>query len=142
MNFSAGYAPRRQTPSTGSWSYPRDAKGLIVKGVRKRGIDDPAAVVALGHSFARIGDTILYRVKPVTKSGKVDPATARGIHAQMLIDGEGHMLLSGRYRKPLAGPRCRELPLPQPLFCGRRFLRLCLHAGCADRVRGDRALDG
>lgn len=84
-------------------AYARDAKGLIVEGVRKRGIDDPSSVVALGHSFARISDTILYRGKPVTKPGKVDPFTARGVHAQMLIDGKGHMLLGGRYRKPLPG---------------------------------------
>lgn len=84
-------------------AYARDAKGLIVEGARKRGIDDPSSVVALGHAFARMGDTILYRGKPVTKPGKVDPATARGVHGQMLIDGEGHMLLGGRYRKPLPG---------------------------------------
>lgn len=84
-------------------SYARDAKGLIVEGARKRGIDDPSAVHALGHSFARLGDTLLYRGKPVTKPGKVDPASARGVHDQLLIDAHGHMLFGGSYRKPIAG---------------------------------------
>ncbi len=84
-------------------AYARDAKGLIVEGARKRGIDDPAAVVALGHLFARMGDTILYRGKPVTRPGKIDMASARGVHRQMLMDAAGRMLLGGRYRKPLPG---------------------------------------
>jgi hypothetical protein len=84
-------------------AYARDAKGLIVEGVRKRGIDDSAAVQALGHSFARMGETLLYRGKPVTKPGKVDPATARGVHTQLLIDANGHMLFGGSYRKPIPG---------------------------------------
>ncbi|CAM3348071.1 LysR substrate binding domain-containing protein [Paracoccus aminovorans] len=33
-------------------AYARDAKGLIMEGVRKRGIDDPTAVEALGHPLA------------------------------------------------------------------------------------------
>lgn len=84
-------------------AYARDARGLIVEGVRKRDIADPAAVLALGHSFARLGDAILYRGKPIARPGPVDPASARGVHGQVLIDGEGHMLLAGRYRKPLPG---------------------------------------
>jgi len=84
-------------------AYARDAKGLIVEGVRKRGIDDPAGVEALGHSFARMGETLLYRGKPVTRPGKVDPATARGVHGQLLIDANGHMLFGGSYRKPILG---------------------------------------
>ncbi|MXN51777.1 hypothetical protein GR158_11660 [Shinella sp. AETb1-6] len=84
-------------------AYARDAKGLIVEGVRKRGIDDPDAVEALGCTFARMGETLLYRGKPVTRPGKVDPATARGVHEQLLIDAEGHMLFGGSYRKPLPG---------------------------------------
>ncbi len=82
--------------------YARDAKGLIVEGVRKRGIDAPAAVIALGHSFARMGDTLLYRGKPVTRAGKVDPATACGVHAQLLIDANGHMLFGASYRTPIS----------------------------------------
>lgn len=84
-------------------SYARDAKGLIVDGVRKRGIEDPAAVEAVGHAFARMGDTLLYRGRPITKPGRVDPATARGIHARLLIDSKGHMLLGGSYRKSIPG---------------------------------------
>ena len=83
--------------------YARDAKGLIVEGVRKRSIDDPASVKALGHTFASLGDTLLYRGKPVTKPGKVNPATAHGIHQQLLIDASGRMLFCGTYRKPIPG---------------------------------------
>ena len=82
-------------------AYARDAKGLIVEGVRKRGIDAPAKVVGLGHLFARMGDTLLYRGKPVAKPGKVDPATACGVHDQLLIDAGGHMLFGSMYRKPI-----------------------------------------
>ncbi len=32
-------------------AYARDAKGLIVEGVRKRGIDNPAAVESLGYAL-------------------------------------------------------------------------------------------
>lgn len=84
-------------------AYARDVKGLIVEGVRKRGIDNPAAVQALGHSFARMGDVLMYRGKPVTRPGKVDPATARGVHDQLLIDANGNMLFGGSYRKPIPG---------------------------------------
>ncbi|UXT50607.1 hypothetical protein FY136_14890 [Agrobacterium tumefaciens] len=84
-------------------AYARDAKGLIVEGVRKRGIDNPAAVEALGRSFARMGDILLYRGKPVTRPGKVDPATARGVHDQLLIDAKGEMLFGGSYRKMIPG---------------------------------------
>jgi hypothetical protein len=84
-------------------AYARDAGGLIVEGVRKRDIKDPASVVALGHLFARMGETLLYRGKPVKKPGKIDPMTARGVHDYLLIDASGHMLLRGLYRKPVPG---------------------------------------
>ena len=61
------------------------------------------AVKALGHTFASMDDILLYRGKVVTRPGKVDPATARGIHDQLLIDANGHMLFSGVYRKPIPG---------------------------------------
>jgi len=83
-------------------AYARDANGLIVEGARKRNIDDAAAVRALGHTFARMGETLLYRGKPVAKPGKIDPDTARGVHDQLLIDANGHMLFRGTYRKPIA----------------------------------------
>ncbi len=83
-------------------AYARDANGLIVEGARKRNIDDAAAVKALGHTFARMGETLLYRGKPVAKPGKIDPDTARGVHDQLLIDANGHMLFRGTYRKPIA----------------------------------------
>ena len=82
-------------------AYARDAKGLIVEGVRKKKIADSGAVVGIGYLFARMGDTLLYRGKPITKPGKVDPATARGVHDQLLIDGSGHMLFGSMYRKPI-----------------------------------------
>ncbi|NSY98996.1 hypothetical protein G6M12_24130 [Agrobacterium tumefaciens] len=84
-------------------AYARDAKGLIVEGVRKRGIDNPDGVEALGRSFARMGGILLYRGKPVTRPGKVDPATARGVHDQLLIDAKGEMLFGGSYRKMIPG---------------------------------------
>lgn len=84
-------------------AYARDAKGLIVEGVRKRGIDNPAVVESLGYSFARMGDTLLYRGKPIGRPGKVNPATARGVHEQLLIDANGEMLLGGSYRKKIPG---------------------------------------
>ena len=84
-------------------AYARDANGLIVEGVRKRGIADAASVQALGHSFARMGDTLLYQGKPITRPGKVDPSSARGVHAQLLIDRKGHMLFGRSYRKPIPG---------------------------------------
>ena len=84
-------------------AYARDAKSLIVEGVRKRGITNSTTVQALGFSFARTGNTLLYRGKPASKPGKVDPITARGIHPQLLIDASGHMLFGGSYRKPIPG---------------------------------------
>ncbi len=84
-------------------AYARDAKGLIVEGVRKRGIDNPAAVESLGFSFARMGDTLLYRGKPISRPGKVNPATARGVNDQLLIDANGEMLFGGSYRKKIPG---------------------------------------
>ncbi len=84
-------------------AYARDAKGLIVEGVRKRGIDNPAAVESLGYSFARMGDTLLYRGKPISRPGKVNPATARGVNDQLLIDANGEMLFGGSYRKKIPG---------------------------------------
>lgn len=54
-------------------SYARDAKGLIVEDVRKRGIDNPATVESLCYSFARMGDTQLYGGKPISRPGKVNP---------------------------------------------------------------------
>lgn len=84
-------------------AYARDAKGLIVEGRRKRGVDDPEAVVALGFTFARMGDALLYRGKPVSRAGKLDPASARGVSDRVLIDGAGHMLFTSRYRKPVPG---------------------------------------
>ncbi|WP_223215492.1 DKNYY domain-containing protein [Agrobacterium pusense] len=84
-------------------AYARDAKGLIVEGVRKRGIDNPAAVESLGYSFAWMGDTLLYRGKPIGRLGKVNPATARGVHEQLLIDANGEMLVGGSYRKKIPG---------------------------------------
>jgi len=84
-------------------AYARDAKGLIVEGVRKRNVEDPASVQALGQTFACMGNTLLYRGKPVAKPGKIDPVTARGIHDQLLIDASGHMLFRGTYRKPIPG---------------------------------------
>ncbi len=83
-------------------AYARDAKGLIVEGVRKRNIENPNGVEALGYWFARMGDTLLYRGKPISKPGKVDPATARGVHDQLLIDDGGHMLFGSVYRKPVS----------------------------------------
>lgn len=83
--------------------YARDAKGLIAEGVRKRGIDDPRAVVSLGKSFARMGDVLLYRGRPVNRAEKIDLDTARGLHPLLLIDAGGHMVVMGRYRKPIAG---------------------------------------
>lgn len=71
------------------------------KGCAKRKIADPAAVVGIGYLFARMGDTLLYRGKPITKPGKVDPATARGVHDQLLIDDSGHMLFGSMYRNPI-----------------------------------------
>ncbi len=82
-------------------SYARDAKGLIVEGVRKKGVDDPGAVVVVGFTYARMGDTLLYRGKPIAKPGKVDIGSARGVHDQLLIDASGNMLLTSRYRKPV-----------------------------------------
>ncbi|MBN7806972.1 hypothetical protein RMS29_020500 [Agrobacterium rosae] len=76
---------------------------MIVEGVRKRDIADPASVVALGHVFARMGETLLYRGKPVARAGKIDPMTARGVHDYLLIDADGHMLLRGVYRKTIPG---------------------------------------
>ncbi|MBP2509137.1 hypothetical protein J2855_002783 [Agrobacterium tumefaciens] len=84
-------------------AYARDAKGLIVEGKRKRDIADPGAVVALGHAFARMGQVLLYRGKPVARPGKVDGVTARGVHDEVLIDAKGHLLIGGRYRKPVPG---------------------------------------
>ncbi|ANG98767.1 hypothetical protein A8A54_19390 [Brucella pseudogrignonensis] len=84
-------------------AYARDDGGLIVEGVRKRGIADPASVEAIGRSYARMGETLLYRGKPVSRTGKVDPATARGIHDRLLIDAEGNMLFAGTFRKPIPG---------------------------------------
>lgn len=84
-------------------AYARDSKGLIVEGVRKRGIDDPSRVTGLGHLYARMGDVILYRGKAVTRAGKIDPVTARAVHYYLLIDDQGHMLLQSRYRKPRPG---------------------------------------
>ncbi|MFV0473038.1 MAG: DKNYY domain-containing protein [Pikeienuella sp.] len=83
--------------------YARDAEGLLVEGKRKRGIADPGAVVALGHAFARMGEILLYRGKPVSRPGRVDAASARGAHDQLLIDAGGHMLITSRYRKPVPG---------------------------------------
>lgn len=83
--------------------YARDAKGLIAEGVRKRDIADPGAVVSLGKTFARMGDALLYRGRVVKNAGKLDPDTARGLHPLLLIDAGGHMLVMGRYRKPIAG---------------------------------------
>jgi len=59
--------------------------------------------MALGRAFARIGETLLYRGKPVKKPGKIDQMTARGVHDYLLIDATGHMLLRGLYRKPIPG---------------------------------------
>lgn len=84
-------------------AYARDAKGLIVEGKRKRGIADPAAVAALGFAFARMGGDILYHGKVVSRIGKIDPMTARGLTDQFLIDADGHMLIHGSYRKPIRG---------------------------------------
>ncbi|OIS92572.1 hypothetical protein BLA27_15415 [Brucella cytisi] len=84
-------------------AYARDAKGLIVEGKRKRDIADPHVVVALGHAFARMGQVLLYRGRPVARSGKVDGATARGVHDEVLIDAGGHLLIGSRYRKPVPG---------------------------------------
>ena len=97
-------------------SYARDVKGLIVEGKRKRDIADPVAVVALGHAFARMGQVLLYRGKPVARPGKVDGATARGVHDEVLIDAGGQLLIGSRYRKPVPG-----LDPATFLFLNRRF---------------------
>lgn len=82
-------------------AYARDSKGLIVEGIRKRGIADPKAVVALGYQYARMGDVILFQGRPVTRAPKVDVNTARGLPDGLLIDANGRMLLGSLYRKPL-----------------------------------------
>jgi hypothetical protein len=89
------------TPIGGA--YARDAKHLFCAGVRKRGIDDPAGVVGLGYRYARLGAQILYDGKIVTKPGRVDVETARGVFHDMLIDADGHVLWGQNYRKPLPG---------------------------------------
>lgn len=99
-------------------AYARDAKGLIVEGVRKRGIANAGSVVALGHLFARMGNTILYRGKPVARPGSIDLETARSVHSQILLDAQGHMLLGSRYRKPIHG-----LDVTSFRFINRRFAR-------------------
>lgn len=81
--------------------YARDAKGLIVEGVRKRDIADAADVRPLGGRYARQGAQILYRGKAIGRTGAVDVDTARGVHPDVLIDAQGHMLLGTRYRKPI-----------------------------------------
>ncbi|WP_175844653.1 hypothetical protein [Burkholderia arboris] len=84
-------------------AYARDAKHLFCAGVRKRGIDDPAGVVGLGYRYARLGAQILYDGTIVTKPGRVDVETARGVFHDMLIDADGHVLWGKNYRKPLPG---------------------------------------
>lgn len=84
-------------------AYACDSRGLICQGARKRDIADPRAVVSLGHLYARMGDTLLYRGKPVARPGKVDAYTARGVHDYLLIDEDGHMLFTTRFRKPIPG---------------------------------------
>lgn len=90
-------------------AYARDAKHLFCAGVRKRGIDDPAGVVSLGYRYARHGAQILYDGKIVTKPGRVDVETARGVFHDMLIDADGHVLWGKNYRKPLPGIDARSL---------------------------------
>ena len=84
-------------------AYARDATGLIVAGVRRKGIADPASVMALGFQFARLGDTLLYRGKPVARPGALDLASLRGLHDRLAIDRHGHMLVAGRHHKPIPG---------------------------------------
>jgi len=79
--------------------YARDAKGLIVEGVRKRDIAAAADVRPIGGRYARKGAQILYRGKALARTGTVDVDTARGVHSDVLIDAQGHMLLGMRYRR-------------------------------------------
>lgn len=79
--------------------YARDAKGLIVEGVRKRDIAAAADVRLIGGRYARKGAQILYRGKALARTGAVDVDTARGVHSDVLIDAQGHMLLGMRYRR-------------------------------------------
>lgn len=70
----------------------------------------------LAGADARMGQALLYRVKPVARPGKVDGATARGVHDEVLIDAGGHLLIGGRYRKPVPG-----LDTATFRFLNRRF---------------------
>ncbi|WP_175998782.1 DKNYY domain-containing protein [Burkholderia stabilis] len=90
-------------------AYARDAKHLFCAGVRKRGIDDPAGVVSLGFRYARLGAQILYDGKVVTKPGRIDVDTARGVFHDVLIDDDGHVLWGQNYRKPLPGIDAKSL---------------------------------
>jgi hypothetical protein len=124
-------------------AYARDAKGLIVEGVRKRDIADPGAVIGLGHAYARMGETLLYRGKPVKKPGKIDAMTARGVHQYLLIDSSGHMLLRSMYRKPVPGIDAPALHFLNHAFAtdGRRFYGLSVEffAAC-DEIDHERAV--
>ncbi|HIC7211785.1 hypothetical protein [Burkholderia stabilis] len=90
-------------------AYARDAKHLFCAGVRKRGIDDPAGVVSLGFRYARLGAQILYDGKVVTRPGRIDVDTARGVFHDVLIDDDGHVLWGQNYRKPLPGIDAKSL---------------------------------
>lgn len=45
----------------------------------------------------------------MTKPGRVDVETARGVFHDMLIDADGHVLWGKSYRKPLPGIDARSL---------------------------------
>ena len=79
----------------------RDAKGLIVECVRKRDIAAAADARPIGGRYARKGAQILCRGKALARTGTVDVDAARGVHSDVLIDAQGHMLLGMRYRKPI-----------------------------------------
>jgi len=97
-------------------AYAMDAKGLIVEGVRKRDITDPVAVKPIGHLYARMGDTVLYRGKVVKKLGDLDLNTLHSPTPSLLIDHAGFMLLGSRYRKPIAGIKAAKLRFITPYF--------------------------
>jgi hypothetical protein len=88
-------------PIGGAYAVDRD--GLIFEGIRKRGVEGFAEAVGLGGRYARIGQTILYRGKPLTKIGALDIATARGVEDDLLLDANGAMLFDSRFRKPIPG---------------------------------------
>ena len=81
--------------------YARDAAGLLFEGTRKKEIADPQQAVALGGGYLRCGATLYWRGKAAA-TGKMAVENARYLDEGLLMDANGHWLLRGQYRKPLA----------------------------------------